>query len=174
MPKLIISFVTAAIFAMPGVAGAQERWNVPDFAVFGEPASADQAADVMATFEAFRAAWGAQDLEAAMALHAPDVEWINAFARTIRTAESLEAFLGERVFTAVPPAIAQGEAEGMTLLSARYLGDDVAVLHAFTESERGASRTSAEDSRRTHIHLVLENQAERWLIVHAAIFDARR
>lgn len=61
----------------------------------------------------------------------------------------------------------------MRPISVRYLGDDAAVVHMYTESPRGTSRNAGEDLRRTHFHLVLGKQDSAWKIVHTAIMDAR-
>ena len=61
----------------------------------------------------------------------------------------------------------------MRAISVRYVGDDAAVVHMYTDGERGVSRNAGKKMRRTHIHLVLEKQQCDWKIVHTAIMDAR-
>ena len=53
------------------------------------------------------------------------------------------------------------------------LGDDAAVVHMYTEGERGAPRNEGERLRRTHFHLVLGMQKDAWKVVHTAIMDPR-
>jgi hypothetical protein len=61
----------------------------------------------------------------------------------------------------------------MQTISIRYLGEDAAVVHMYTEGQRGASRNEGEEVRRTHLHLVLAKQTAAWKVVHTAIMDAR-
>ena len=61
----------------------------------------------------------------------------------------------------------------MQTVSIRYLGDDAAVIHTYTEGQRGPSRNEDEELRRTHVHLVLGKQNGVWKIFHTAIMDAR-
>jgi len=60
----------------------------------------------------------------------------------------------------------------MTAISTRYLGP-VAIIQMYTDGARGPSRNAGEELRRTHIHLVLEDQGDAWRIVHSVIMDAR-
>ena len=61
----------------------------------------------------------------------------------------------------------------MKTISIRYLGDDAAVVHLYTDGQRGPSRNEGEALRRTHLHLVLEKQSADWKVAHTAIMDAR-
>ena len=158
-------------FCVPSA--AQERRQAPEFRSYGEPASASDGAEIDALTEEFRLAWGNQDTGALIALHADDVEWINAYARMFQNRKALGEFLEERLFPAFPPAVSKQEAESMKIISTRYLGNDAAVVHLFTEGSRGESRNIDERLRRTHLHLVLAKQENAWKIVHTAIMDAR-
>lgn len=151
----------------------QERREVPQFRIYGEPGSVEDKEAVSGLVQSFKHAWAAQDVAALMALHASDTEWINAYARLIRGVEPLGRFLKERLFPAFDPAISRQEVANMRTISIRFLGDEAAVVHLYTEGQRGASRNSGEETRRTHMHLVLEKQASDWKIVHTAIMDAR-
>ncbi len=162
-----------AAFAIAEPARAQDRRDVPAFTVHGEPESHAGAQQVRALIDDFRQAWGEQDIDRLIALHAEDVEWINAYARMFQDIGTLRAFLTERLFPAFDPAVSRQEADNMTPISIRYLGDDVAVMHLYTEGARGESRNAAEDLRRTHIHLVAERGKDGWRIVHEVIMDAR-
>ena len=106
-------------------------------------------------------------------LHADDVEWINAYARLFQDAASLGEFIEQRLFPAFDSAVSQQEIANMRAISVRYVGDDAAVVHMYTDGERGVSRNAGKKMRRTHIHLVLEKQQCDWKIVHTAIMDAR-
>jgi len=164
-------FAIALFSAPPGF--AQERRQVPEERVFGTPASLEAAATLMAAFDTYKQAWGAEDTAALMALHAADTEWINAYARMFRGTEALSAFLENRLFPEFSPETSKREAENMTLISIRYIGDDSAVIHLYTDGDRGPSATKDHELRRTHIHLVWENRNGAWKIVHTAIMDAR-
>lgn len=166
-----ISAVALVALAAPSI--AQERRDVPAFRTVGEPASAADATAVAGVLEAFREAWSAQDVDALMALHAEDVEWINAYARMFQSATDLERFLADRMFPNFDPAVARQEMENMKVVSIRYVGDDVAIIHAYTDGNRGPSRNDGETVRRTHMHMVLEHRPEGWRIVHEVIMDAR-
>lgn len=152
---------------------AQERREVPEFRTYGEPASVADKAAVDGFIQSFKDAWARQDAVAIEALHASDTEWINAYARLIRGAEPLGKFLKERLFPAFDPAVSRQEVANMRTISIRFLGAEAAVVHLYTEGRRGESRNSGEAVRRTHMHLVLEQSASGWKIVHTAIMDAR-
>lgn len=152
-------------------ATAQERQDVPESAVFGI-ASPDVRAAVEALIRDYRSAWGRQDTATLMALHSEDTEWINAYARMFRGTDALGTFLDERLFPAFDLAVSEGEAANMHTISIRYL-DSAAVVHMYTDGNRGDSRVEGEAARRTHLHLVLDLGAGRPRIVHTAIMDAR-
>lgn len=166
-PALLLA---ASLTAAPAV--AQERREVPEFAVFGTP-DGQAAAALDETLDAFRTAWSAEDAAALAALHTADTEWINAYARMFRGREALEAFLRDRLFPDFPPGTSAEEAANMRTISLRFIGQDAAVAHLYTDGRRGASRNAGEDARRTHIHLVFAATPEGWRIAHTAIMDAR-
>ncbi len=147
---------------------------MPAFRTYGAPASAADAAAIDALVATFKDAWGREDVDALMALHAEDVEWINAYARMFQGAAPLADFLEDRLFPAFAPGVSAEEAANMRLISIRYLGENAAVAHLYTEGARGASRNADEELRRTHLHFVLGKDGEAWRIEHAAIMDARR
>lgn len=167
-----LAFVCLAFFGATHVI-AQERREIPEFRIYGEPASAEDRAAVDGLVQKFKDAWARQDTPALVALHASDTEWVNAYARIIRGAEPLGSFLRERLFPAFDPAISRQEAANMRTISIRFLGDDAAVVHLYTDGQRGASRNADEETRRTHMHLVIEQRESAWRIVHTAIMDAR-
>ena len=152
---------------------SQERRDVPAFRTYGEPASARDGAAVQGFIEQYKDAWARQDTGAFIALHAEDTEWINAYARMFQGAGPLAEFIEKRLFPAFGPNTSKQEAANMRTISIRYLGDDAAVVHVYTEGERGAPRNEGEQLRRTHFHLVLAKQNEVWKVVHTAIMDPR-
>ena len=168
---LLVALLAAFLMAAPSL--AQERRQVPAFTTYGQPASVADAAAIDTAVARYKQAWGRQDVTALMALHAEDTEWINAYARIFRGREALGAFLRHRLFPAFDPAVSKREAANMRTISTRYLGDDTAVVHLYTDGDRGASRNAGEDLRRTHFHLVLGKDDEGWQIAHTAIMDAR-
>jgi uncharacterized protein (TIGR02246 family) len=162
----LMSFIAASV-------SAQERRQVPEFRAYGAPSSQTVARDIDAFIESYKSAWGQQDVDALVALHAEDVEWINAYARMFQGAEPLRTFLKERLFPAFDPSVSRQEAANMKTISIRYMGDDAAVVHLYTDGQRGPSRNDGEALRRTHLHLVLEQQSAGWKVAHTAIMDAR-
>ena len=167
----LIAFAVGAMGFNP--ASAQERRQIPEFRSFGEPGDNAEAGSLDEFLAAFRQAWAAQDTEDLMALHADDAEWINAYARIFRGTEALGNFLEHRLFPHFDPSVSSMEMANLTPISVRYLGDDVIVLHLYTDGNRGPSRTEGHELRRTHLHLILEWQESDWQIVHTAIMDAR-
>jgi uncharacterized protein (TIGR02246 family) len=152
---------------------AQERREVPEFRTYGTAASPAAARDIDALIESYKSAWSRQDADALVELHADDVEWINAYARMFQGAEPLRLFLKDRLFPAFDPSVSRQEVANMKTISIRYLGDDAAVVHLYTDGQRGPSRNEGEALRRTHLHLVLEKQSAGWKVAHTAIMDAR-
>ena len=170
---LALALVLAAALILPAPsAAAQERREVPDFAVFGEAGPA-RLAQVENFVDAFKTVWSDQDAAALAALHTADTEWINAYARMFRGRDALEAFLRDRLFPEFNPAVSVEETLNMRTISIRFIGDDAAVVHMYTDGHRGASRNAGEDARRTHLHLVLADTPDGWRIAHTAIMDAR-
>ena len=159
------------LFLVPVINGAERR-EIPDFVELGNY-SEESALHVAALIDDFKATWAAQDAQAHPALFAEDAEWINAYARLFRGKEELTAFLRDRLFPNFDPLVSQEEMRNARLVSIRHLSEVAAVIHIVTDGSRGESAISGELLRRTHIHLVAEKQADKWLIVHTAIMDAR-
>lgn len=61
----------------------------------------------------------------------------------------------------------------MQPISLRYLGDDVAVFHGFTNGQRGKSVLKDKKLRPTHFLFVMHKQDGQWLFLHKMISDAR-
>lgn len=152
---------------------AQERRQVPDIAIFGEPATPSQMTAIEDLIEQYRTSWGQQDVAALASLHIEDTEWINAYARVLRGVDELAAFIETRLFPAFEPAVSEQEAANMKLISIRFLSAKAAVVHMYTDGTRGPSRNAEESHRRTHIHIVTVWQGDQWKIAHTAIMDAR-
>lgn len=172
LPRLVkaLPILAIAMFAAAGPAPAQERYQIPAFRIYGAPSPAHAAA-LDAFLHDYWSAWASQDADRLAALHASDTEWINAYARMFQDRASLGAFLRDRLFPAFDPAVSAQEAQNARLISLRYLGNDVAIAHYYTDGGRGPSRQGA--LRRTHMHLVIERRGQDWRVVHTAIFDAR-
>lgn len=152
---------------------AAERREVAPFTVFGSPGNSTQQQAVENLLDAFKQTWAEQDVEAHLELFAEDAEWINAYARMFRGKSELENFLRNQLFPAFDSQVSQEEIRNANLVSIRYLGDDTAVLHLFTDGPRGESTIPGRELRRTHIHLVFSLVDTQWKIVHTAIMDAR-
>jgi uncharacterized protein (TIGR02246 family) len=164
-----ISLLVVLAFSAAG----QERREIASFRAYGDPASKDDGSAIDELIQTYKDSWAAQDTETFIRLHADDTEWINAYARLFQDAASLSVFIEQRLFPNFDSAVSRQEIANMKLISIRYLGDDAAVVHMYTDGARGASRNEDEQLRRTHIHLVLDKQQSEWKISHTAIMDAR-
>ncbi|MAK63798.1 MAG: hypothetical protein CMF75_03490 [Maricaulis sp.] len=171
VPLALLAMI--CLSGLPSDALGQERRQLPDFTLHGEPTHAGDEAGLHAFVETFREHWAAQDTAALMEMHTPDTEWINAYARMFQGRDALGRFLEDRLFPSFSASVSAEEAANMRLVSLRFLGTDGAVIHLATDGQRGESRNAGEAQRRTHIHLVLQRAGTGWLIAHTAIFDAR-
>ena len=172
--SLLSTFVLgAATLLVPVDALSQERLQIPEYREVNIEPGSDIQRELQDFLDMFRATWGAEDTDGLIALHVEDTEWINAYARMFTDTGSLAQFLEHRLFPAFAPGVSQTEADNMQLISMRALGDDAAVLHLYTDGNRGASTLEGRDLRRTHIHLVLARADDGWKIEHTAIMDAR-
>ena len=170
---LALIALTAALPAFAPGAPAQERREIPAYRKIDiEPGSATRE-ELHAFLQDYRVAWSDENTGALIALHLADTEWINTYARIITDAPSLAAFLETGLFPAFGPGVSRMEAENMQLISMRALGEDSAVLHLYTDSNRGPSAIEGQNMRRTHFHLVLTREAEGWKVAHTVIMDAR-
>ena len=170
--SVVLSLAIAGIVLISSAA-AQERRQVPEFRVFGEPVSQAQKQDIDDLIDLYRESWAQQDAVTLASLHTEDTEWINAYARVFRGADSLLEFLRDRLFPAFDPEVSVQEAANMHTISLRYLNAETVVAHMYTDGARGASRNAAETQRRTHIHLVVVRLGDDWRIAHTVIMDAR-
>lgn len=168
----LIPLLVVTLFAVT-FTHAAERREVPPFTVFGSPVDSTQQAVIENLLDSFKASWASQDVPAHLALFAEDAEWTNAYARMYRGSGELEVFLRDQLFPAFDSTVSQEEIRNANLLSIRYLGDDAAVIHLYTDGPRGESAIPGRELRRTHIHLVFASIQEQWKIVHTAIMDAR-
>jgi len=150
-----------------------ERREIPEYQTFGVPASASYPAEVDALVDDLKSAWRDQDTARFVALHAEDVEWINAYGRMFRGSQPLADFLEHRLFPAFDAEVSRQEIDNMKAISTRFINENAAVVHLYTDGQRGASRAEGELLRRTHFHLVLHRTEAGWKIVHSAIMDAR-
>ena len=169
--RSLLATLIVVVAAAPSA--GQERREVPPARTYGEPASSDDQTAIQALVERYKDAWSRQDTAAFVALHTEDTEWINAYARIFRGTAALADFIENRLFPAFDSDVSRQEIANMRMISTRYLGDDAAVVHMYTEGQRGASRNAGENVRRTHLHLVLAKQDGVWRIVHTVIMDAR-
>lgn len=152
---------------------SQERREIPTYRELNLDAGSTIRQELLAFLAQYREAWSEEDTEAFIELHAADTEWINAYARVFINASSLANFLENRLFPAFGPGVSRTEAENMQLISIRLLGDDAAVLHLYTDGNRGPSAIEGRSLRRTHFHLVVSREKNGWRVVHTAIMDAR-
>lgn len=172
------------VAAQAEVAVDEEYAPLPEFQVFGEPATASDEAAITDLLRRFGQAWSTQDVDGAVEAYVEDAEWINAFADVYRGHEEIRsqfARLFER-FESGPKATDDEEeieasrpAMKRGMLSLRYIGNNAAVIHSYTESDWGVNRDGGGGLRRVHMTYVLEKQQDgKWLIAHHMIMDARR
>lgn len=171
--KKYLSALCLLTLLATGIVNAAERREVAPFTVFGTPESGAQQLAVENLLDNFKETWATQNVPAHLALFAQDAEWINAYARMFRGKTELEVFLRDQLFPAFDSRVSQEEIRNANLVSIRYLGDDAAVLHLYTDGSRGESAIPERELRRTHIHLVFAKMEAQWKIVHTAIMDAR-
>jgi ketosteroid isomerase-like protein len=190
--KTIVSAVTFASAVMglacsPALAEehVQEGYApIPEFVVFGEAADDRDSEAIFNLMRRFGQAWGSQDVDGLMTVYAEDAEWTNAFGDVRRGHDELR-----EQFTWLFKRFESGEDAGdeeetqedestepemkRGSISLRYLGDDAAVFHTYTESNWGVNR-DGDGLRRVYVSYVLEKKDGAWLIAHQTITDARR
>lgn len=145
--------------------------DLPEYRVFGEAASAEDAEAITSVMQRLGQAWGSGDADAVAALYAEDAEWTNAFGNVIRSPAELRAFLAS-MFSQDAPGTSASELSSYRPLSLRYVGDNVAIVHGVVTSTREDAR-SGEGLRRVHNTYVLTNESGDWQIIHHIIMDAR-
>ncbi|WP_395373890.1 DUF4440 domain-containing protein [Marinicella sp. W31] len=151
---------------------AEERRHIPEYKVYGTTNKQNQQ-DLDTFLKKYKSAWANQDTEKLMQLHVPNTEWINAYARIFQNRTGLGEFLRDRLFPNFRAQVSIQEMGKLKRISTRFLGENVAVLHMYTDGNRGESRNSGESHRRTHLHLVLQKTKKGWQVAHTAIMDAR-
>jgi len=161
-----------ALFILLAAAWASANYYPnPNYQVFGEPHTETDKKDIDQLIEKFRQAWAQQDAKGVAALHATDVEWINAFGRTFRGSEQLEEFLAQRLFPEFESEVWQRAMSSYKPISRRYIGSHAAVINAQTQSGPGSA--VGPGGRRVSFTFVLQKNAGRWEIAHQAIADIR-
>ena len=169
---------TCIVFLVLAVIGnstffAAQRREVESFIEFDRTADTSQVEEVRSLIDAFKESWAMQDVEGHIELFAENAEWINAYARMFRGTDEFAEFLRDSLFPNFDSRVSQEEVLNAKLISIRYLGDNAAVVHMYTDGSRGDSAIPGELLRRTHIHLVFAQLKGQWKIVHTAIMDAR-
>jgi len=193
--KRAISIVAISLLNM-ATAWAQEPSEegyapLPEYRVFGEPATESDGEAIETLMGRFSRAWGNQDVDGALAAYADDAEWTNAFGDVRRGHAEMRAQFADLFerFESGPepsgederPAGSESDAEEVGAeptmkrgpISLRYIGSDAAVLHYYVESDWGVNRDGS-GVRRVYMTYVLEKREGEWLIVHHMIMDARR
>jgi uncharacterized protein (TIGR02246 family) len=160
----------AFILAVPAFVSA-EYYPEPVYVVFGAANSKDDKQKIDQLLEDFKKAWASSNASAVAELHARDVEWINAFGRTLRTSADLKEFLGEKLFPMFESETSKTEMESFREISRRYIGSNVAVVNAIIDSERGSSVGSGP--RKVAVNFVLSKVDGDWKIVQEVISDIR-
>ncbi len=165
-----MKYLSSIIFVIAVTAsfhsGAQDRREIPPFKAIGEPAD-QQVKEIQLVLEKYRRAWNQLDADTLSELHSQDTEWINAYARIFRGRKPLQEFLTTRLFPQFSQQLTNGLNLDIQAISIRYLSEKIVVAHLFTDFQ-----LEGEAARRTHFHLVFEDQEHGWKIVHTAIMDA--
>jgi uncharacterized protein (TIGR02246 family) len=151
---------------------SEPRPALPEFQVFGEPASPEDSEAIQSLLGQFSTAWSNSDAAAVAALYADDAEWTNAFGDVVRGPADLERFLS-RMFSQFDSAVSGDEQSNSQRVSMWFLGDDAAITHSVTISRRGMEPDEPGE-RRVHITFVLGKRDGTWKIVHQMIMDARQ
>jgi uncharacterized protein (TIGR02246 family) len=146
--------------------------EVPEYRVFGEAATPEDADALTGVLRQFGEAWGASDAEAVAAVFTDDAEWTNSFGTTVRGADELADYLGRMFSEFSDTAYAAKEETSYRPVSMRYVGDDAAIVHGMTRSTRGEAR-SGEGERRVRTTTVLAKANGEWRIVYVMIMDER-
>jgi uncharacterized protein (TIGR02246 family) len=157
---------------LPLPAGAWLYPNLPEFQVYGKPATAEDEKAIYALLQQFGKAWGSGDVEGATASYADDVEWTNAFGVIVKGTDNLRNYFKWLFSRDTATTGGSSESRNSKFISLRYLGDNVAIYHGMTLSSRGVSR-SGEDTRRNHITFVLAKKDGKWRIAQQMIMDER-
>ena len=90
-----MKLIPAALLTFIPIAAQAQFYPLPEFEEFGSPAAIGDRDDIASLLDTFQSAWASQDAAGVAQLHTRDANWTNAFGRTFRTRESLEAFLRE-------------------------------------------------------------------------------
>ena len=170
------TLVAVTLCLVPFAAVAQEvppdeYWPLPEPRTFGVPADPADGDAIEALLDDYIRAWAAEDVDGLLDAYTDDVEWTNAYGVVLRGKDALAGFLGE-MFAVFDATVAAQEAERRQRLSVRFLGDDTAVVHSVTDSERIESR-DGDGARRVHVTYVLQKRDGEWRIAHQMIMDAR-
>ena len=75
-----------------------EKREVAHFTVFGTSKNSAQQQAIESLLDALKETCATQNVQAHLALFAPDAKWINAYARMFRGTTELEVFLRDRLF----------------------------------------------------------------------------
>jgi uncharacterized protein (TIGR02246 family) len=148
-----------------------EYWPLPEYRVFGEPATESDAEQIDDLMRRFGKAWGSGNVDELVDTFAPDAEFTNAFGVVLRGHDELRSFL-TGMFERWDSEVSSGEQTSRGGISRRYLGSDTVVLHSYTESRRGENRDGS-GARRVQVTIVLVKTDGNWKIAHQMIMDTR-
>ena len=167
---LLSMFVSDSLLAQSNEVDG-EYWPLPEYREFGEPAGASDAEDIDNLMRRYGIAWGSANVDALMDTFAPDAEFTNAFGVVLRGHDEMRSFLTD-MFKRWESETSSGEQSRRGGISRRYLGDDSAILHSYTESDRGDNRDGG-GARRVQVTFVLAKINGEWKIAHQVIMDTR-
>ncbi len=159
------------ISALLSTAHAQQRGEIPDYKVFGEAQNQHEAKQIARLVSDYQSSWKELNAKKLIALHTSDTELTNAFARMFQDSKTLETFLENRLFPQFENMFSETQTLTIKPISLRYLGNDAAVIHLYTEFQTDPSKP--EIIRRTHFHLVAQQIGSTWKIAHTSIMDPR-
>jgi uncharacterized protein (TIGR02246 family) len=145
--------------------------TLPDYIVIGAPAAPEDEDAIRALMMDTARAWAAGDATGVARHYTSDAEWMNAFGDIRRGSDAIEDYLAW-LFAGEDEGQGEADQAGGQMISLRYLGDDVAILHFMTKSTRSGALEGA-DVRHVHATSVLAKINGEWKTVHEHIADVR-
>ncbi|MEM1081097.1 MAG: SgcJ/EcaC family oxidoreductase [Pseudomonadota bacterium] len=165
--------VCLALIAQGALANEPEEIfpELPAYIVVGEPASAGDLDAIRTLMMSSGQGWAEGNAGQVAVVYADDAEWMNAFGDVRRGREAIEGYLTD-LFSYDEEGMGENEQANGRMISMRYVGDDVVILHSMTISNRAGALEGA-DHRQVHSTSVLAKEEGQWTVVHEHISDAR-
>jgi uncharacterized protein (TIGR02246 family) len=168
-----VSFLSIALVTQGALANeSQEIFpELPGYVVVGDPASPGDLDAIRTIMMNSGQGWAEGNASQVADVYADDADWMNAFGDVRRGREAIKEYL-TGLFSFDEADMGESEQANGRMISMRYVGDDVVILHSMTTSVRAGALEGA-DHRQVHSTSVLAKQNGEWRIVHEHISDAR-